>query len=414
MKSRSEAKSVRRFQRPRSFAALGMMFLFAVWVAVVPASPAAATEYPTWSQVAAARASETAAKMLIAQIRTEIQTLQSQTEQTAALAQTQGAAYEAADQNFQEAAFAAVKLKGQADAATALATESRAKAGRIVAQLARSGGQNVSLSLFANGKSADHLLSQLGLATKVTELAGATYARATRDRNSAQSLTAQADRAAKSREQLRAVASQAMDSARIASEAADSAVAERTQNEADLQAQLAVLIEKRSATEIDYAAGEAARAAAVTRAAGAAGAAGKVSSSGWASPTSGRLVSLYGYRIHPVYKTYRLHNGDDLAGGCNIPIYAATGGRVIFSGLNGGYGNFILLDHGSGIESDYAHIVDGGRLVSDGQIVVAGQMIARTGSTGASTGCHLHFEIRSGGVALDPFPFMRERGITLG
>ena len=97
-----------------------------------------------------------------------------------------------------------------------------------------------------------------------------------------------------------------------------------------------------------------------------------------------------------------------------MPIYAATGGTVSFSGVNGGSGNFIILDHGNGIESAYAHIIDGGRLVSNGQTVTAGQLIARTGSTGGSTGCHLHFETRSEGAVFDPVPFMRQRGVTLG
>jgi murein DD-endopeptidase MepM/ murein hydrolase activator NlpD len=144
------------------------------------------------------------------------------------------------------------------------------------------------------------------------------------------------------------------------------------------------------------------------------GPAGVVTASGWANPTSGRLVSPYGYRVHPIDNEYRLHAGVDLAGGCNVPIYAATGGRVTFSGLNGGFGNWILIDHGNGIQSGYAHIINGGRLVSAGQTVAAGQMIARTGSTGGSTGCHLHFEIRQGGITIDPVPFMRNRGVRLG
>jgi murein DD-endopeptidase MepM/ murein hydrolase activator NlpD len=126
------------------------------------------------------------------------------------------------------------------------------------------------------------------------------------------------------------------------------------------------------------------------------------------------MVSPYRYRIHPIFKGWRLHNGVGLAGGCNVPIYAATGGRVSFSGLNGGYSNFIVLDYGNGMQSAYAHIIDGGRLVLNRQTVTAGQLIARTGSIGGSTACHLHFEVRSGGFAFDPVPFMRERGVALG
>ncbi|HXD60550.1 MAG TPA: M23 family metallopeptidase, partial [Lacisediminihabitans sp.] len=80
----------------------------------------------------------------------------------------------------------------------------------------------------------------------------------------------------------------------------------------------------------------------------------------------------------------------------------------------GGYGNYIRINHGGGLTTAYGHIVNGGILVSVGQSVSAGQQIARIGSTGESTGCHLHFETRPGGVATNPVPFMAARGITLG
>jgi murein DD-endopeptidase MepM/ murein hydrolase activator NlpD len=415
---RNALGEVRQIDGPhwrRFIATMGMVIVLTTSIVVLPAARASAVEYPTWGQVAAARASEAAAQALVVRIQGQLATLRTQAEQTAALAEARGAEYEAADQKFQEAAFKARELSRQADTANALAIASRAKAGRIVAQLARTGGQDLSMRLFTNGKESEQLLAQLGFQSKVAQLASGVYAKATRDRNSAQSLTDQATRATQSREQLRTIASQALDSARIASAAADAAVAAQVQNQAELQAQLTVLTEKRAATETDFAAGEVARAAAAAAAVAArTGSAGKVSPSGWADPTSGRLVSPYGYRIHPIYKDWRLHNGDDLAGGCNVPIYATTGGQVSFSGLNGGYGNFIIIDHGAGIQSAYAHIIDGGRLVSNGQTVTAGQLIARTGSTGGSTGCHLHFELRSGGVAFDPLPFMQQRGVTLG
>jgi murein DD-endopeptidase MepM/ murein hydrolase activator NlpD len=414
---RDAAAKARQIDGPqwrRIFATMGMVIVLTTSIVVLPGARASAVEYPTWGQVAAARASEAATQALVVQIQGQLATLRSQAEQTAVLAEARGAEYEQADQKFQEAAFKATALGKQADTANALAASSRAKAGRIVAQLARTGGQNLSMRLFADSKNSGQLLSRLGFESKLAQLAGGVYAKATRDGNSAQSLTDQADRAARSREQLRAVASQALDSARIASAAADAAVVEQVQNQVDLEAQLAVLTEKRAATENDFAAGVAARAAAAAAAAAArAGSAGKVSSAGWANPTSGRMVSPYGFRIHPIYRDWRLHNGVDLAGGCNVPIYAATGGTVSFSGLNGGYGNFIILDHGNGIQSAYAHIIDGGRLVSDGQTVAAGQLIARTGSTGGSPGCHLHFELRSAGVAFDPVPFMQQRAVIL-
>ncbi len=107
-----------------------------------------------------------------------------------------------------------------------------------------------------------------------------------------------------------------------------------------------------------------------------------------------------------------MHAGEDLVRGysCGEIQYAANSGTVSFAGRNGGYGNYIRIDHGGGVSSAYGHIVDGGTLVRTGQQVVAGQPIARTGNTGGSTGCHLHFEIRIDGNAVDPVAFMHGQG----
>jgi murein DD-endopeptidase MepM/ murein hydrolase activator NlpD len=86
---------------------------------------------------------------------------------------------------------------------------------------------------------------------------------------------------------------------------------------------------------------------------------------------------------------------------------------VSFSGVKGSYGNFITVDHGNGVTSAYGHIMPGGLLVRLGQHVEAGQNIARAGTTGGSTGCHLHFEIRINGSTVDPVPFMRARGVQI-
>jgi murein DD-endopeptidase MepM/ murein hydrolase activator NlpD len=110
----------------------------------------------------------------------------------------------------------------------------------------------------------------------------------------------------------------------------------------------------------------------------------------------------------------RFHAGTDLAGGCGIPIYAARGGQVVYAGWNGGYGNFILINHGDGISTGYAHIADRKTFVRFGEQVSTGTHIANVGSTGASTGCHLHFEVRDDGKAINPVPFLKGKGITLG
>jgi murein DD-endopeptidase MepM/ murein hydrolase activator NlpD len=106
--------------------------------------------------------------------------------------------------------------------------------------------------------------------------------------------------------------------------------------------------------------------------------------------------------------------GIDIGASCNAPIYAAHSGTVIYAGPNGTYGNFVLLDNGGGIDTGYAHIRNGGILVGIGQSVGAGQPIARVGTTGASTGCHLHFEVRVNGEKIDGIPFMRARQAPLG
>ncbi|MEQ1736253.1 MAG: M23 family metallopeptidase, partial [Rhodoglobus sp.] len=166
------------------------------------------------------------------------------------------------------------------------------------------------------------------------------------------------------------------------------------------------------------AAREAARKAAeaAARAAAAAAAAARgANAAGWARPSAGYISSGYGMRYHPIYHTWRLHNGVDVAGqGCGAPIDAAHAGVVTYAGWNGTLGNYVQINHGDGTSSGYGHIANGGILVGYGQSVAAGQEIALVGSTGASTGCHVHFMIRINGALADPVPFMADRGIRLG
>jgi murein DD-endopeptidase MepM/ murein hydrolase activator NlpD len=101
-----------------------------------------------------------------------------------------------------------------------------------------------------------------------------------------------------------------------------------------------------------------------------------------------------------------MHAGIDLAGPVGTPIYATADGTVAEAGYNnGGYGNLIKLDHGRGIETRYGHLSS--FTVRAGDRVKRGQMIGRMGSTGRSTGSHLHYEVRIDGRAVNPIPFMR-------
>lgn len=121
-------------------------------------------------------------------------------------------------------------------------------------------------------------------------------------------------------------------------------------------------------------------------------------------PVRGRISSRFGYRFHPVLKKNKYHSGIDIAAPRGTPILAADNGIVIFSKYNGGYGKMITIDHGIGYSTVYGHAST--LLVSYGQKVTKGQKIALVGSTGLSTGPHLHFEIRKNGVPQDPLRYL--------
>jgi murein DD-endopeptidase MepM/ murein hydrolase activator NlpD len=113
------------------------------------------------------------------------------------------------------------------------------------------------------------------------------------------------------------------------------------------------------------------------------------------------------------YCSSGFHEGVDLADGCGTNIYAAHSGTVVYAGYNGGYGNYVRIDHGGGIGTGYGHIRNGGIHVRYGQQVTVGQVIASEGNTGNSFGCHLHFEVYVNGRTVNPVPFMAARGISV-
>jgi murein DD-endopeptidase MepM/ murein hydrolase activator NlpD len=398
-------------------------------------SPAWAVDYPSWSDVEAARADQAASQAAVTQIQALLVQLENELAAAQADAEAKGLAYQEAEQKYFEATVKADELRAQADTASAEADESQTRAGQLAAQLARTGSNDLTLNLLLDGANAEDLLSSMGQASKVSAQANLIYEQAVQDRNTAQALTDQADVAASVLEGLKAEAAAAFDAAKAASEAAAVAVTESAAHKEELETQLAVLTNATAITEAQYNAGvierarlaaeaEAARAAAARQAASSGGGGnfaggttvpGEVNAAtGWAKPANGYISSGYGYRIHPVYGTSRLHSGTDLAAGCGIPIYAAHAGTVAYAGVYGTYGNWVLIDNGDGVSTGYAHIVNGGIRVSAGQRVAAGDVIAYVGSTGASTGCHLHFEVRINGVATNAVPYMRNVGVAIG
>jgi len=135
-------------------------------------------------------------------------------------------------------------------------------------------------------------------------------------------------------------------------------------------------------------------------------------SSNWIMPVKGRISSPYGWRIHPIYKEKRFHNGIDIAVPVGTPVRTIADGKVIAVGPARGYGKWVAIDHGiingTLVTSEYGHLSSWN--VSYGQTVKKGQVIANSGNTGSSNGPHLHITIREGkfqGTAVNPNKYIK-------
>jgi len=127
----------------------------------------------------------------------------------------------------------------------------------------------------------------------------------------------------------------------------------------------------------------------------------------WPAPGYTKVTSPYGYRVHPILKTKKLHTGVDLGVPSGSDVVAANAGKVILAQYYGNYGNTVIIDHGGKISTLYAH--NSKLLVKEGDVVARGQVIAKSGSTGLSTGPHLHFEVRINGNHTDPMPYITKK-----
>lgn len=130
------------------------------------------------------------------------------------------------------------------------------------------------------------------------------------------------------------------------------------------------------------------------------------SSATWVTPTTGwRLTSAFGMRLHPVLGYYRMHNGIDMATAQGTPVYATRAGKVTKTAYQaGGAGNYVSINHLDGFSSIYMHMTH--YIVSEGQTVTAGQIIGYVGSTGISTGAHLHFGVSYAGTYVNPLAYI--------
>ena len=121
-------------------------------------------------------------------------------------------------------------------------------------------------------------------------------------------------------------------------------------------------------------------------------------------PVGGQVTSPFGWRVHPIFGDRRLHTGIDLGSVVGAPIHAAGNGEVILAGSWGGYGRTVVIDHGGGLSSLYAH--QSSIIVSEGEQVLAGEVIGYIGCTGFCTGPHLHFEVREVGAPVNPMHYL--------
>ena len=121
-------------------------------------------------------------------------------------------------------------------------------------------------------------------------------------------------------------------------------------------------------------------------------------------PAFGKISSPFGMRMHPIKKVNKVHEGVDISSSSGDPIRASAAGIVKYSGFSGGYGNYVIIDHNNGYSTIYAHASK--LLVKNGDNVDKGQKIALVGSTGLSTGPHLHFEIRINNVPVNPIEYV--------
>jgi len=130
--------------------------------------------------------------------------------------------------------------------------------------------------------------------------------------------------------------------------------------------------------------------------------------SGW-PVRSGYITSNFGLRKHPIYRKAKFHTGVDFAGKRGTPVLATADGVVVFSGWQSGYGRMVELRHMDGLRTRYAH--NQKNLVKEGDMVKKGQTIAKLGSTGRSTGPHVHFEVRKNGVAVNPLKYIGRKPV---
>lgn len=408
-------------RRMLGFTAAAMTVGFVLGAGQLLPAPAHAVDasLPTWDEVQAAKQNQATADAKV----TEIEGLLAQSQKDLERLRNESAAANQAsieaEAAFQEQAQKTATLEAEAEKSKAEADEAAEQASTIVAQMYRSGGvdRNMSLFLETDGSTADQLLDRMASMSKATERNTSVSEQAEQAMNTASSLGKQAEEARKERERLSADAQQKAETAAQAAATQQEKVDAELEQQKVLQTQLEALKDKTTTTVAGYqerlrqeeadrqaaiaAAQEAARRAAEEAAQNGGGGSAPPPAGGGGGGGSGWLTPTTGYYISTLYWGYYGHTGIDLATACWTPVVAPRGGTVTFVGWKDNFGgNMIHIDHGGGVQTRYAHLY--GFNVQYGQGVGQGQVIGFVGTTGNSTGCHLHYEVLINGSYIDP------------
>ncbi|MGC9666846.1 peptidoglycan DD-metalloendopeptidase family protein [Planosporangium sp. 12N6] len=360
-----------------------------------------------------------------------------------ALADAQGrvAAAEVVARQADRDAAAAEATKAEAtkgfEAAAVKVDQARAQVGEFVSQTYQGSGFLAINAILESGSPTD-FLDRIGYLNEIAAAQSRALTALTVARGEAKDRENAAEAARRRADESRLQAQQALSASRAAAAAAEQAAADVQNLVTQRQQAMAVADQERSAVLASYNAlkAESDRIAAELREAArqrensgggnnGGGNSGGGNSGGGASPprdatppsgggaffimpTAGWKSSDFGMRYDPYYKVWQLHAGVDIAAPMGQAIYAAADGRVVRAGWNGGYGNYTCISHGNyqgrDLATCYGH--QSAILVSAGQTVHRGQLIGRVGSTGASTGAHLHFEVRRDGTPENPLSWL--------
>ncbi|MGV3713606.1 peptidoglycan DD-metalloendopeptidase family protein [Pseudolysinimonas sp.] len=377
----------------------------------MPAYALRTADYPSWDDVKAARADESAAKALRDSLQSQLVVFQQEAQAAQDEADAKGVIWGEAQAAFDAQSMVTQALVDQTTEAQGKADDAFAIASQVIVEMSKGGpSSDMTPRLFTSPGSPDALLQRLEIGRFIGERYAGLYTSAIELRNAADALADQAEVAEKLLEELRAAAEKAFQEAQAAAIVAQEKLAQAERDIAEVRARLDYLARVSEETTAKYNEG--------IRAQYGAGAEGQISATGWTRPYVGYITSQFGGRVNPVTGAWQSqHTGVDLAGGgCGSTIRAAKAGTVTYAGWNGpsGWGNYVQIDHGDGVSTGYAHILNGGILVQVGQEVAPGQPIAQAGSTGMSTGCHLHYMVRINGDLTNPVPFMRDNGAPVG